>query len=218
MKDEALRQIDTQLEFHRAARARSKYDDLSDLGHCETNLILTRLAATIDRLAPEGTRYRKNSLAALQRYGETNSYNIPILVGILRALRADYEAEFLVTVEELIHADIFTDFLDMADYLLAEGYKDAAAVIAGGVLEEHLRKLCARNHISTTELGRPKKADAMNNELARVGAISKLDQKNVTAWLDLRNNAAHAKYSEYMPRQVELLLSSIRDFVTRAPA
>jgi hypothetical protein len=44
-----------------------------------------------------------------------------LLVGILGALRADYEAGYLSTVEELIHADVFGDFLDMARYLLHEG-------------------------------------------------------------------------------------------------
>jgi hypothetical protein len=217
-KDEVLKQIDSQLDFYRAARARSKYDDLSDLADRETNLILTRLAATIDRLAPEGSRYKKNAHASLQEYGETNSYNISVLLGILEALRADYEAGLLVSVEALIRADIFTDFLEMAHHLLEEGYKDAAAVIAGGVLEEHLRKLSARNTISTVGSGRPKKADAMNNELAAAEAISKLDQKSITAWLGLRNKAAHGKYAEYSQQQVQLLVQSIRDFITRVPA
>jgi len=62
----------------------------------------------------------------------------------LRALRADYVAGNLQSVIEIVHADAFADFLDMADYLLQRGYKDAAAVLAGSVLEEHLRKLAKR--------------------------------------------------------------------------
>jgi hypothetical protein len=63
------------------------------------------------------------------------------LQGVLRALRADYEAGRLQSFQELVHADLFSDFLEMAEYFLQEGYKDPAAVIAGGVLEQHLRKL-----------------------------------------------------------------------------
>ena len=44
---------------------------------------------------------------------------------------------------------------------------------------------------------RPKKTDRMNSELTKAEAYSKLDQKSVTAWLDLRNKAAHGKYDEY---------------------
>ena len=35
----------------------------------------------------------------------------------------------------------------MAEYLLHEGYKDSAAVIAGSTLESHLRALCNKNGI-----------------------------------------------------------------------
>lgn len=64
----------------------------------------------------------------------------------------------------------------------------------------------------------PKKADLLNSELAAGNTYSKLDQKNITAWLDLRNKAAHGKYAEYTPEQVGLLIAGIRDFLTRNPA
>ncbi len=217
-KKEILKQIDAQLELWQTARRRSQYDDLSDLSDAETNVVLTRLAATVDRLAPEGSRYKKNAHAALAKYGEDNCYNVQILVGILQALRADYDAGYLASVEELVHADIFGDFLEMAKYLLSEGYKDPAAVIVGGVLEEQIRKLCEKHGIAATSSGRPKKTDALNAELASAGIISKLDQKNVTAWIDLRNKSAHGKYSEYTQAQVELLHQSVQDFLTRVPA
>jgi len=82
-KNEVLRQIDAQLDLWRTARGRSKYDDLSDLPDAETNVILTRLAAAIHRLAPDGSRYKKNSHAALTKFGKHNSYNIPLLAGSL---------------------------------------------------------------------------------------------------------------------------------------
>jgi hypothetical protein len=49
--------------------------------------------------------------------------------------------------------------------------------------------------------------------LAAASTFSKLDQKNVTAWLDLRNKAAHGKYAEYETPQVNLLIGGIRDFI-----
>lgn len=139
--------------------------------------------------------------------------------GLLRALRADYAAGYLQPIIELIHADLFSDFLEMADHLIEQGYKDPAAVIAGSVLEEHLRKLCDKNGIDVKKPdGTPKKADTLNSELAGANVYSKLDQKNVTAWLDLRNKAAHGKYGEYTKDQVALLIQSTRDFITRNPA
>lgn len=142
--------------------------------------------------------------------------------GILRAVREDVVNGYLTTIRELIHADVFSDFLDMANYLLAEGYKDPAAVLAGGVLEEHLRQLCKKHsvdvEIHTGSGPRPKNADTMNAHLAKAGVYSVLEQKSVTAWLDLRNKAAHSKYSEYDRNQVESFIGALPDFMARNPA
>ena len=64
----------------------------------------------------------------------------------------------------------------------------------------------------------PKKADRLNADLSSSNVYSKLDQKNVTAWLDHRNKAAHGLYDQCAPEQVVLLVSGIRDFITRNPA
>ena len=110
----------------------------------------------------------------------------------------------------------------MSQHLLNEGYKDAAAVIAGSSLDAHLRQLCERSGIgSVVSSGGTttyKKADRLNSDLAAANIYSKLDQKNVTAWLNLRNKAAHGRYAEYESPQVSLLISGIRDFITRNPA
>jgi hypothetical protein len=212
-----LQQIDTILEKWTDARSRSKYNDCSDLG-TEVSQLVTMLAATIERLAPRGSRYAENASAALKKYGENEAHTLIALPGILKALRADYEAGYLKSVHELIHGDIFGDFLEMAEYLLTEGYKDPAAVLAGGVLEEQLRKLCQASGIPVTKGTQPKKADALNADLAGANVYSKLDQKSITSWLGLRNNAAHGKYNEYSKAQVALMVQGVREFITRNPA
>lgn len=139
--------------------------------------------------------------------------------GILRAIKQEIDGGWLATVRGLVSAEIFTDFLEMAGHLLQEGFKDPAAVIIGGVLEEHLRQLCTKNGMDPTyqKDGKdlPKTADRMNNELAGAGAYNKLYQKNVTGWLDLRNKAAHGQYKEYDVRQVELMEAGVADFMAK---
>lgn len=175
----------------------------------------TRLLSAIERYAPPNSVYLREV---------KNIFTNPegkwwFIASILRAIRNDYEAGYIQSITELIHADVFSDFLEMADHLIEQAYKDPAAVIAGSVLEEHLRKLCDKNGIDVKKPdGTPKKADTLNSELAGVNVYSKLDQKNVTAWLDLRNKAAHGHYSEYTKDQVALLIQSVRDFITRNPA
>ena len=151
-------------------------------------------------------------------WGATNATCLDYLPGILSALRSDIERGFLQSTSELINAQLFSDFLEMADYLLSDGYKEAAAVLVGGVLEEQLRKLASKNGLPILTGARPTKAEQLNADLTRAGVYPILDQKNVTAWLGLRNKAAHGRHTEYTKEQVVLMLSGVRDFVVRLPA
>jgi hypothetical protein len=182
--------------------------------------MITLECAAIRRLAPPGSAYVEQMDAARQTtrrvIGSTPEEVIEeSLQGVLRALRADYEAHRLETFQELVHADLFSDFLEMADHLLQEGFKDPAAVLAGGVLEEHLRKLCEKQRLPLS--GRPK-LDKMNADLAKAAAYGKNDQKQITAWAGIRNDAAHANYGNYEKEAVGLMVMGIRDFINRYPA
>lgn len=75
------------------------------------------------------------------------------LAGILKGVQHELKAGLLVDIRRLLQADIFGDFLKMSEYLLAEGYKDAAAaVLLGAVLEDSLKKLADSNKIPTIAL------------------------------------------------------------------
>ena len=198
--------------------SRSSSSDLRYKDRQEQVEVITSMVAAIERLAPSGTYYYTSLENTIKTHGVNKYAAIPDLAGIIESLRTAYESGYLSEIEELIHADLFSDFIDMSDYLLKEGYKDPAAVIVGGVLEEHLRKLCLKHSITVTIDDRPKKSDTMNADLAREGCYNKLDQKSVTAWLDLRNKAAHGNFTEDTDEQVEIALTGIRDFISRYPA
>lgn len=219
LKEACLKQVDDVLDLYSQLKSRSKYDDLSDLSKIESNKFITLTLATIDRIVGNRSIYFSQAESFLKKYGSDNTYNIPMLSGILEALKNDLTKDYLSNISELIHAELFSDFLEMAEYLLHEGYKDASAVIAGSSLEVHLRQLCNKHDIpieQETDKGiRTKRADELNISLAKKDIYSKLDQKNITAWLGLRNNAAHGKYNEYSKEQVSLLISSIREFLNR---
>jgi len=215
---EALSQIEALLGRCRGVVSRSQYPDCSGLLKEEITSINTLMSDCIYRFAPNGSRHRESVLEILKTYGVDSGPSIRRLAGVLDALRISYESGYLTTVSELIHADVFTDFIEMADYLLTEGYKDPAAVIIGSVLEEHLRQLAQKNGVDVNIGSRPKKADQLNADLFTQSVFSKLDQKAVTSWLDLRNKAAHGKYNEYSKDQVAIQLQGIRDFIGRNPA
>jgi hypothetical protein len=154
--------------------------------------------------------------------GSITNSNVDIIQGgvnILNQIKHEVENGWLTTVKQLVTAEVFSDFLEMAEHLLEEGYKDAAAVMIGSVLEEHLRQLCHNHKVDVFTLKGvdevPKKTDVLNADLKKAGAYGPLDQKQITAWLGLRNNAAHGKYSEYTVEQVTLVYQGVLDFITR---
>jgi hypothetical protein len=177
--------------------------------------------AAIEQISDSNSVYARDAREIMDTdYGY--DYQVEPIAGVVKALRVGVEAGYLQGITELIHGELFADFLDMASHLLDEGYKDPAAVIAGAALETHLRQLCGKQgipiEVSTAKAIRAQKADKLNADLAKASVYGKLDQKNVTAWLDLRNKAAHGKFDEYTKEQVTVMLLGIKDFIARNPA
>ena len=164
----------------------------------------------------ESNTYYQEFYEATNRPGY---YELLSAIEILNSLRAEIENNWLISFKSLVSAEIFTDFFEMAEHLIENDYKDPAAVLIGSVLEEHLRHLCEYNDINTTyERDNkliPKKADRLNSDLASNSIYNKLEQKNITAWLGLRNNAAHGHYDQYNIEQVKLFYSGVSDFINR---
>jgi hypothetical protein len=176
LQNKILDQLDAVLTKHRELRAHSQYEDCSDRPEIAITTVNALMCDAIKRFAPPNSQYIESMKSLLQRSPVSGSWLVPHLAGVLSALRTAYAEGYLDTVVELVHADIFSDFVEMAEYLLSEGYKDPAAVIIGSVLEEHLRQLCVRNSIPVDAAGKAKKADQLNADLAGKAVYSKLDQ------------------------------------------
>jgi hypothetical protein len=144
-------------------------------------------------------------------------------LGILSAAAEDFGHGHTWTFKEIVHAEVFDDYLEMASHLVNNGgYKDAAAVIAGSTLEEHLRQLCRRNNIATHVPGKsgmdPRKTPVLNDDLHKHTIYPQNEWRAVQSWLDIRNDAAHGDYSKYDHRQVAQMIDGIRGFFARHSA
>ena len=210
-------QLEALLADYAATRTNSKYDDGSDISATEICDLQTRCIAAIQRASGRDSVYYERA-AEIEKFTDHLHNRVAGQMGVAKSLLSDIRNGYLKSLEEIIHGDLFADFLEMADHLTDTGYKDAGAVTAGSTLEAHLRQLCVKFSVTTTSSSGPKKADTVNADLVKAGAYSKLDQKSITAWLGLRNDAAHGNYGAYDARQVKLFISNIRDFVTRHPA
>lgn len=131
-------------------------------------------------------------------------------MGILTAAKEDYQGGYLVSVRKLISAEIIDTFLDQAQELLESGYIGPAAVLAGCVLEDHIRNICKEKQIELPD--RPK-LEYMNVQLAKIEYYSKLTQKQITTWAEIRNSAAHGKWEQFNAEDVGDMIKWISRFI-----
>lgn len=128
---------------------------------------------------------------------------------VLIAAYDDFKNGFLVTFKQIVQAEVFDNELEQAKSLLESGYKNAAAVIAGVVLETAIKELCQNNEIDLEK----KKLTRLNDDLAKAGVYNTLQQKQITALADIRNNAAHGDYEKFNQQNVEDMIKDIERFL-----
>ncbi|HVN15695.1 MAG TPA: DUF4145 domain-containing protein [Anaerolineales bacterium] len=126
---------------------------------------------------------------------------------VFAAAMEDYKSGFLISVRNLVQAEVFDSELEQAEELLSNGYKLASAVVTGVVLETALRDLCSREGLAHSKL------DKMNADLAKAGIYNKLQQKRITALADIRNSAAHGKPEEFSEADVANMIRDVEQFL-----
>jgi len=155
----------------------------------------------------QGIHYKQ--IEDIYTLNKGNSYYMPGCLGVLESAYEDFKSGLLEDTKALITAEVFTDFIEQAEYLLDEGYKLPAAVLMRGVLEDSLRTLCKKAKISLTD--KPK-LNWMNSELVKVGFYNKNVHKQVTAWAGIGNSAAHMKIDEFSDIEVKNMINGIINF------
>jgi len=194
-------------------------------------LELTEKAATVadtcddnDISSKKFKEWATNCLSLLQRvFGENSihyqnfythyqaflgyDYEFEDCRGIFEAAKEDYEGGYLFSVRALTKAEVLEDVLEQASELLKAGYKDPACVLAGVALETTLKEICAR-------VGTPHgKLDKMNVELCKEDVYNVAKQKQITAWADLRNKAAHGEWTAYNETDVKSFREGVVQFI-----
>jgi hypothetical protein len=201
---------------------RDRRDSANSDGYLEdydATRIATRARAAIRRFAPLGSPYEDQATAVVEGEYGGESWKAEQLTAIVHALRDDYSFGGLAAVEEIVHADLFDDFLGMANELLAKGFIGPASVLGGSVLEEQLRKLAGKHNLDLADQnGRPKSMEVLGVDLRKAGVMTEVQRKSVTAWYAQRTEGAHGRAENLNDGEVERMIDGIRDFVARHPA
>lgn len=152
---------------------------------------------------------------------EWETHHVRILVGILTALQYDYVNGYNTDLEEAIIANVSRDYMSLAESLLGEGIPGQndhvpAAVLCGAVLENRLSQFCEQQNppIDTIKKdGSSKTLGPLIGELEQRKLFNKLAFKNLKAWADIRNSAAHGKFTDFTRHDVELMLAGVQHFL-----
>ena len=148
------------------------------------------------------------------------TYDTEKFENLARALLADLKDGY-VKPGEFAHAEVFTDFLDMAQELLDNGYRVASAVVAGSSAESHLRQLAPKHGVALIDdKGKPKNGGAINDDLAKSGAYDVTTQKQITFWQGVRNDAAHGVKDNNAldTAQIQVMITGIQSFMVNHSA
>jgi len=190
------------------------YDKLSaNPNPIEYNSWKTEARNVIKRLCGEDSEHYKEFLEVTKNWkSEVPFILFPKYYGILKGTYNDFKEGLLIDIKHRVRAELIDDFLEQAKVLLDDGFKHAAASLAGAVLEDTLRKLCDINLISY-----PKKTkiDSLNIELARNGIYDKVNQKLITAYADIRNNADHGHFEKIRKEDVSDMINWIYKFISK---
>jgi len=133
-------------------------------------------------------------------------------ISILKSAYEDYENGYLFDIRTLLKAELGGNLLDQALELHKGGQKNLACFVAGLALELAIKDLCDRQ-IPATLYDRRTKLDTLNHSLCKAKVYNLTKQKQIHAWIDLRNRAAHGEWDEYDFVQVKELIDSVRHFV-----
>jgi hypothetical protein len=211
-----IQQLETFIAEYESLAARSQHDDLSDL-HMESARLASRLQAAFDRITSPNDTYGK---AAEALRDEPDHVKVVKLSFLAYALRDDLNSGWLDTITELVHAETTTGILQIAQDLVDAKYKDAAAVVCGTAVELHLRALCDKEGVDVLDAkGKPRKADQLRSDLhSKTNTTSKPQDRRITYWLTVRNEAAHGNYGEYTIEDVETMITEVTTFIGSMPA
>ncbi|MGA2410704.1 MAG: hypothetical protein ABSG46_10000 [Candidatus Binataceae bacterium] len=130
---------------------------------------------------------------------------------ILRAVREYIAFGRVARVEELVAAEIFNDLIAIAQRMFDRGHCAAAAVSAGAVVEDVMRRSARNRKIPFRE--DLDDAAAINRKLWQGGAYPVAVSRRVDGWIKLAR-AGEAAEDACGAESVAAMLKGVRDFVS----
>jgi hypothetical protein len=134
------------------------------------------------------------------------------MLGVLESLAVDLEAGLLKNFEYIVLGASFDNFLDHATEFHRANKKLEAAVLAGVVLEDTMRKIAEKHGIEA----RGPSLESLTDELVKRHVLSPVKAKRIKAYAGTRNRALHADWEGFDIRDVGEMISGVRELIEYA--
>jgi hypothetical protein len=138
-----------------------------------------------------------------------NQHDIESATGIFQAAKRDYEAGYLIGLENKLSGEIFGDFVTLAKHSLDEGHKDVAAVLASAALEDCLKRYAAANGI---DVDRKTMQDVVGALKAK-GLVSGAQKTLLESMPKVRDYSMHANWSKVSAADVGSIIGFVETFL-----
>ena len=151
---------------------------------------------------------------------EKNGGSLERMHGVFRAAFQLLLNDRIGSIPDLVRAETEDELLDQALVLLnAKHVAAAAAVIAGGALEAHLKHLATKNSLIITGDGSINKYESAIAKARNEGTViiyPTTDSKLIGGWGGIRNDAAHDPGAfNRSPEDIRRMIEGIREFISR---
>ena len=133
-------------------------------------------------------------------------FQVERILGLLKGALSDLESGLLPNQDSLTEG--FDSVLDQTRHLCRSGHTDPAAMMARVVLEDALRKIAQQERVDSTQ-----KAAKINDELRDCNKYGQPKWRQIRAWLDIGNAAAHGRFNEYDAEDINAMIEGIEHFL-----
>lgn len=178
----------------------------------------TNCISLLDAIVPHNHLHR-STVQTFQK--QVAGYkNLDWAIGVLSGIGEDFDRELLTTSIAEIEYEVSCDYLDEAKALLsAQGVPDSnittAAVLTGIALERQLRRLWAEHNIASAGTNNNKRLGLLIDELKKANVINETKAKQLRAWADIRNHAAHGDHEQFTVTDLRHMIDGVKNFLTQ---
>ncbi len=176
----------------------------------------TNCISLLDAIVPPNHLHRK-TLQSFQKH-VTGYKNLDWAIGVLNGIGEDFDRNLLTTSVSEVEYEVSCDYLDEAKAILnAQGVSDSnvmtAAILTGIALERRLRRLWTEHNASSDDAAKNKRLGLLIDELKKANLISETKAKQLRAWADIRNHAAHGDQEQFSITDLKHMIDGAKDFL-----